>query len=213
MHSDLAGFATVAALITIAPGADFALVSRRALGAGVRTAVITASGICSGVLVWGVLSAIGIAGLLAASADAYNVLRLAGGAYLVLLGLQALLRARGFAAGRAQTDDDTSPAHDRGWFRQGLVTNLLNPKIGVFYSAILPQFVSHRDPVLLISLVFALVHALMGLAWYSLSALALSRGRRAFTRPRARAALETITALVLIGLGVRVITEPGLARP
>lgn len=207
MHSDLAGFAAVAALVTIAPGVDFALVSRRALSAGMRTAVTTASGVCSGVVMWGALSAVGIAALLTASADAYNLLRLAGGAYLVLLGLQALLRARRLAAGHEQTGTSASCPEGGAAFRQGLVTNLLNPKIGVFYSAVLPQFVSHRDSVLLISLLFALLHALMGMAWYSFCALALSRGRRVFARPGARAALEMVTAVVLISLGVRVVTE------
>lgn len=207
MHSDLAGFAAVAAVVTIAPGADFPLVSRRALAGGVRPAVTTAAGVCSGVLVWGALSALGIAALLAASADAYNLLRLAGGAYLVLLGIQALLRARRLAAGQAPTGRSPGNPNRGAAFRQGLVTNLLNPKVGVFYSAVLPQFVSHRDPVLLISLLFALLHALMGMAWYSACALALSRGRRVFDRPRARAALETVTAVVLISLGARVATE------
>lgn len=201
MHSDLAGFAGVAALVTIAPGADFALVSRRAIGDGVRTAVISASGVCSGVLMWGALSALGISALLAASA--YNLLRLAGGAYLVLLGVQALLRVRRLAAGQRQPDGSESGPEAPAALRQGLVTNLLNPKVGVFYSAVLPQFVSHHDPVLLISLLFALLHAVMGMAWYFSVALALSRGRRMLARPCARAALETITAIVLIGFGAR----------
>lgn len=208
MHSDLAGFAGVAALVTIAPAADFALVSRRALGAGVRSAVVTASGVCSGVLVWGGLSAIGVAALLAASADAYDALRLAGGVYLVFLGLQALRRARRLALDREPAPSSV-PGPDHGTaFRQGLATNLLNPKVGVFYSAVLPQFVSQHDPVLLVSLLFALAHATMGMAWYSACALALSRGRRMFERPRARAALEALTATVLISLGVRVATTP-----
>lgn len=206
MHSDLAGFAGVAALVTIAPAADFALVSRRAIGEGVRTAVLTASGVCSGVLVWGALSAVGIAALLAASADAYNLLRLAGAAYLVFLGVQALLRARRHAIGHERPEESAPGPENRAAYRQGLVNNLLNPKVGVFYSAVLPQFVSHHDPVLLISLSFAALHALMGMAWYSSTALVLSRGRRVFARPRARAALETITGLVLIGLGARVAT-------
>ena len=159
-------------------------------------------------VVWGALSAVGIAALLAASADAYNLLRLAGGVYLVLLGLQALLRARRLGAGHEQTDTSASRPEGGAAFRQGLMTNLLNPKIGVFYSAVLPQFVSHSDSVLLISLLFALLHALMGMAWYSACALVLSRGRRVFARPRARAALEVVTAVVLTGLGVRVVNEP-----
>jgi threonine/homoserine/homoserine lactone efflux protein len=206
MHSDLIGFVGVAAVVTIAPAADFALVSRRALSAGARAAIITASGICSGVLVWGALSALGVAAIVTASADAYAVLRLAGAAYLVFLGIQALLRARRLAAAKS-TQDDSAAREAPGGFRHGLVTNLLNPKVGIFYSAVLPQFVSHRDPILLVSLLFAAVHALMGMGWYSFSALVLSRGRRVFTRPRARAALEATTGAVLIGLGLRVATE------
>lgn len=208
MHSDLSGFAAVAALVTIAPAADFALISRRAMGEGVRTAVITAAGVCSGVLVWGVLAAVGLAGLVAASADAYSLLRLAGGLYLVFLGLQAMARARRLAGGHVPSLARAPGPQDRAAFRQGLATNLLNPKVAVFYSAVLPQFVSHRDPVLMIFLLFALLHALMGMVWYSCSAFALSRGRRVFARPRARAALETVTAAVLIGLGVRVVAGP-----
>ncbi len=206
MHSDLIGFVGVAAVVTIAPAADFALVSRRALSAGARAAIITASGICSGVLVWGALSALGVAAIVTASADAYAMLRLAGAAYLVFLGIQALLRARRLAAAKG-TQDDSAACEVPGGFRQGLVTNLLNPKVGIFYSAVLPQFVSHRDPILLVSLLFAALHALMGMSWYSFSALVLSRGRRVFTRPRARAALEATTGAVLIGLGLRVATE------
>ncbi len=206
MHSNLVGFLGVAAVVTIAPAADFALVSRRALGSGVRAALITASGICSGVLVWGALSALGVAAIVTASADAYAVLRFAGAAYLVFLGFQALLRARRLRHEPA-APVDAAAVEDSGGFRQGLVTNLLNPKVGIFYSAVLPQFVSHRDPVLLVSLLFASLHALMGMLWYSLSAHALCRGRRLFTGPRARAALETTTAAVLIGLGLRVATE------
>ncbi len=207
MRSDLIGFLGVAALVTIAPAADFALVSRRALSAGARAAVITASGVCSGVLVWGALSALGVAAIVTASADAYAALRLAGAAYLVLLGIRALLTARRLAGENATpADHQTSRVRDGG-FRQGLVTNLLNPKVGIFYAAVLPQFVSHRDSVLLVSLLFAALHALMGMVWYSFSAVVLSRGRRLFARPRARAALELTTAAVLIGLGLRVATE------
>lgn len=207
VHSNLIGFVGVAGLVTIAPAADFALVSRRALGAGARAAVITASGVCSGVLVWGGLSALGVAAIVTASADAYAVLRLAGAAYLVVLGIRALLNARRLASENGTPSASSASRAGSGGFGQGLVTNLLNPKVGIFYAAVLPQFVSHRDSVLLVSLLFAFLHALMGMIWYTFSALVLCRGRRLFTRPRARAALELSTAAVLIGLGVRVATE------
>ncbi len=207
MHSNLIGFVSVAGLVTIAPAADFALVSRRALGAGARAAVITASGVCSGGLVWGGLSALGVAAIVTASADAYAALRLAGAAYLMLLGIRALLDARRLASEYGPPNDLPTSRPGSGAFRQGLFTNLLNPKVGIFYVAVLPQFVSHRDPVLLVSLLFAFLHAVMGMIWYTFAALVLCRGRQLFTRPRARAALELTTSAVLIGLGVRVATE------
>lgn len=201
----------MAAVVTLAPAADFALVSRRALTAGTRPAVVTASGVCTGVLVWGVLSALGISALIAASAEAYTVLRVAGAAYLAWLGVHALLRARRFAAEPQPASEQaaTPTADHKGAFRQGLLTNLLNPKVGVFYSAVLPQFVSHHDSILLVSLLFAALHAAMGMLWYSASAYVLSRGRSVFGRPRARAAIEAVTGLVLIGLGARVALERG----
>ncbi len=206
MDSDVVGFAAVAAVVTVAPAADFALVSRRAMTVGVGPAVLTASGICAGVLVWGALSALGVSALIAASAEAFTALRIAGAAYLVFLGAQALLRARRLTSGSVVAPDGgpASVPERSAAFRQGLLTNLLNPKVGVFYSAVLPQFVSRHDSVLAVSLLFAGLHAVMGMLWLSASAYVLSRGRSVFGRPRARAAIEAVTGIVLVALGLRV---------
>jgi threonine/homoserine/homoserine lactone efflux protein len=131
------GFAVVAAALTVTPGLDTALVLRATLTRSRGEAAATGAGIVAGLFVWGAAAAVGISALLTASQLAYDVLRYAGAAYLVWFGLRLLVRA----ARGTGTDPDVAPAAS-GWraARVGLATNLLNPKVGVFYVALLPQF-------------------------------------------------------------------------
>ena len=155
-----------------------AVVARSALTGGRGAAFATTLGVMAGLVVWAVASALGVAALLAASQVAYDTLRLAGAAYLVWLGVQSLLAAR---RGEHQPLA-VAGARSSSPFRQGLLTNLFNPKIAVFYSTFLPQFIAPGDPVLLMSLALAGVHILMGLVWLSLYAWALDRAARALPR-------------------------------
>lgn len=205
MRSEVVAFAGVAALLTISPGADMALVGRRALGAGpLRDACLAAVGISCGVVLWAALSAVGVAAVLAASATAYTTLKVAGGIYLVVLGLLALRDARRTLREGVPVDAPPPAGRSAGAaFREGLLTNLLNPKIAVFYTAVLPQFVAPGDPVLPVSLLLASIHAALGVAWLCGYAWVLRRSREAMG-PRARAALQAVTGVVLAGLGGRV---------
>ncbi len=206
MRSELLAFAGVAALLTISPGADMALVGRRALGSGpLRDAWLAAVGIACGLMVWAALSAVGVAAVLATSATAFTALKVAGGLYLVLLGLLAFRDARRSLRG-ACAEAPAEPVAPRSAavaFREGLLTNLLNPKIAVFYTAVLPQFVAAGDPVLAVSLLLASIHAVFGVVWLCGYAWVLHRSRAAFG-PGARAALQAVTGVVLVGLGGRV---------
>lgn len=190
------------ALLTVLPGPDVAVVTRLALSRGRGEALRGALGIVCGLLVWGLLTVGGLAALLATSATAYRVVTWAGAAYLVLLGLQAL-RQSGAPVGAA-------PARTGGGFRVGLVSNLLNPKIAVFYTSLLPGLVPDGAPhgPALIGLV--LVHGLLSLGWLVLYAAVLLRASGLLQRPRVRRALDRVTGIVLIGFGVRVATA---ARP
>jgi threonine/homoserine/homoserine lactone efflux protein len=198
-------FIGVITLLTITPGADMAMVSRSVFMGGRRAAFATTLGISAGCVIWALASAAGIAAVLAASETAYDTLRLVGAAYLVWLGVQSLLAARrGYyasepvgAAGRA----GPSP------FRQGLLTNLFNPKIALFYTTFLPQFIGPGDPVLLLSLAMASVHILLGLAWLSAYAWLLDRAVEAFRGSRVRRALDALTGAVLVALGIRVAAD------
>jgi threonine/homoserine/homoserine lactone efflux protein len=195
VHSQLLPFVGAAILIALTPGADTALVVRNALVAGATPARRTALGTTTGLLVWGAASACGVAAVLNASAEVFTAVKLAGALYLLWLGLQAIRHAGAhLASGRARSG---SP------FRQGLLCNLLNPKAGIFFTALLPQFVSPDDPALLVSLLMTAIAAAASLAWLSLYATVVPRAGDVLRRPPVRRALDRATGVVLIGLGVR----------
>jgi len=202
-------FLGVITLLTITPGADMAMVSRSVFLGGRRAAFATTLGIGAGCLVWAIASAAGVAAVLAASETAYDTLRLVGAAYLVWLGVQSLwAAARG---GRGQTPSQgglTSASRGlRRPFRQGLLTNLFNPKIALFYTTFLPQFIRPGDPVLLLSLAMAGVHIALGIVWLSTYAWLLDRAVDAFRGSRVRRALDALTGTVLVALGIRVAAD------
>jgi threonine/homoserine/homoserine lactone efflux protein len=199
-------FVGIAALLTITPGADMAMVSRSVLMGGRREAFATTLGILAGCLVWAIVSAAGVAAVLSASRTAYDALRLVGAAYLVWLGVQSLLAAR-------RGEYHTAAAEQRrgaglsSAFRQGLLTNLFNPKIAIFYSTFLPQFIGPGDPALLLSMLLAGVHIAFGLFWLTGYAWLLYRAVTAFKSSRVRRALDAITGTVLVALGLRLAAE------
>ncbi len=204
--SAVAGFAVVAALVTVVPGLDTALVLRTALVRGSGEAVATALGISAGALVWGAGAAVGVSALLTASEVAFTVLRIVGAAYMVWLGA-GLLRA----ALRRQQPSAQVPGMPPGrWaaFRRGLLTNLLNPKIGAFYVAVLPQFLPDGASPLVMGVLLALVHDALGLLWFGLLITAATTMRRVLDTPAARRVVDGVTGGVLVGLGLRLGLSP-----
>lgn len=202
MTSAIIGFAVVAGLMTLVPGIDTALVLRTAVVQGRGPAFAAAAGISLGVLVWGVAAALGVSALLAASQLAFDVLRWAGAAYVVWLGVSLIVKAaRGqhldLADGRVTSESA------RTAFRRGLVTNLLNPKIGVFYVAVLPQFLPDGVPAAAGGAGLALVHVVEGMAWFTLLILATHVLRAWLGRPSVQRWIDRITGGVLIGFGLK----------
>jgi threonine/homoserine/homoserine lactone efflux protein len=204
--SSLIAAVLVLALLTIVPGPDVAVMTRVALGSGRAAAARTAAGVAAGCLVWGVLTAAGLAAVLAASAEAYTVVKVVGAAYLVFLGAQALWRSRGRATSESV---EVAPRREGRPFWTGLMTNLLNPKIAVFYTGLLPQLVPAGAPVGATLLGLVVAHAVLGLVWLNAYAALLHGARGTVTRPRVRRGMERITGVVLIGFGVRVATQHG----
>jgi RhtB (resistance to homoserine/threonine) family protein len=195
VQSQLLPFVGAAIVIALTPGADTALVVRNALVSGAAAARRTALGSTAGLLVWGAASACGVAAILNASAEVFTTVKLVGAAYLVWLGLQAIRHAGAQeTAGRARGGPP---------FRQGLLCNLLNPKAGIFFTALLPQFISPHDPALAVSLLMTAIAAVASLAWLSVYATLVPRAGDVLRRPRVRRALDRATGAVLIGLGVR----------
>ena len=195
-------FTLVAAVLTLTPGLDTALVLRAALTQSRREAFATAAGIVAGLFVWGAAAAIGVSALLTASELAFDVLRYAGAAYLVIFGIRMLVRAA-----RSRKEPDAAPAAARvspwGAARMGLGTNLLNPKVGVFYIALLPQFVPSGSDPLPVGLLLTGVHAVLTLVWFAvLIAFAgvLSRWLRG---PTAARGIDGVTGVTLVGFGLR----------
>jgi threonine/homoserine/homoserine lactone efflux protein len=181
-----------------------AMVARSVFTGGRRDAFATTLGISAGCLAWACASALGVAAVLAASQTAYDALRLVGAAYLVWLGIQTLLAARrGDYAAPVATRADRR----RSPFRQGLLTNLFNPKIAVFYSTFLPQFIGPGDSALAVSMLLACVHIALGIAWLSRYAWLLARAVDAFKGSRLRRALDALTGTVLVALGLRLAAE------
>jgi threonine/homoserine/homoserine lactone efflux protein len=194
----LVAFAPVAVLLTVTPGAATALVVRSAVTGGRRRALATTIGNSLGVLAWGCFAAMGIAAVVATSAEAFTAVKLAGAVVLVVLGLQSLRghRARG------------QPAAARGApMRDGLVTSLANPKLAVFFVALFPQFVPAGVPVLPSALLMAAMVVAFDLVWYSALAYLVARARRAFVEGPWLARVERLTGAVLVGLGVRLAFE------
>lgn len=199
-------FAGVAALLIVTPGADTMLVVRNVLARGSRAGLLTTAGIAAGCFVHAILSALGVSLVLARSAMAFEAVKLAGAGYLIFLGLQSLWRARRPAEGEAPP----GPAPARRGSRslvEGLLTNLLNPKVAIFYLAFLPQFIRATDTVLVKSLLLAAIHVGMGVVWLSLVSVFLGTLRGFVERRRVRRTLERVTGVVLIALGVRLALE------
>ena len=201
----LVTFVVLAAALTLSPGADTLLVVRnvvaRRRGAGIASAV----GICCGLFVHATLSALGLSVLLVHSAWAYELLKICGALYLLWLGLQSLTRALrpdGAGDGAAAIAPATASLRGRS-FREGLLTNVLNPKVAVFYLAFLPQFIGVHDPVFAKSILLASIHAGMGVAWLVALAAVLDRARALITRPPIKRSLEGVSGTILVGLGAR----------
>jgi threonine/homoserine/homoserine lactone efflux protein len=197
-------FAVVIALVTITPGVDLALVTRSTVVGGRSVGWATSLGLVAGVLVWGAAAGIGLAGLVAASASLFAVIKFAGAAYLVLLGVRYVagaLRGGSIVAAAPQSSGGRRGSL-RSAFLVGLWTDVLNPKMAVFYASILPQFMDSDAPLLGQALVLATVHAAIGVVWFGSYTALVARARGVLVGVGGRI-VDGVAGVALIGLGVR----------
>ena len=201
-------FIGVAAIVIVIPGPDTAVVTKNVLIHGRRAGLGTSLGVSAGLSIWTIAAAVGVASLVRASEVAFTVLKVLGALYLVWLGIQALR-----AAGRASADQlATRPAGGpvmgaRAGFRQGCLSDLANPKIGIFFTSLLPQFVSPGHAVLLPFLILGVIFVAMTVVWLLAYTLVAARAAETLMRPRVRTALDRFTGVVLIALGLRLAVE------
>jgi threonine/homoserine/homoserine lactone efflux protein len=200
-------FLGVAAVLIVVPGPDMALVTKNAVLHGRRAALATSLGVDVGLCIWTIASALGVASAVRASATAFTVLKLVGAAYLMWLGLQALRAARRRLSHSEAEPRGRNVLGAQGGFRQGLFCNLGNPKIAAFFTGLLPQFIASGRPGLLPILLLGAVFALMTLVWLSAYALVAVKASGFLRRPRVKAALDRLSGVVLIGLGLRLAVE------
>ena len=206
----LLAYALPAALITMLPGPDTAMVLTTALKAGPAAAVRAAWGVGTGLLVWGGAAALGVAAALRSSAIVYEVFRWCCAAYLVALAAHAWRASR-----RATTAEPVTASTGLrraqsalGWgYRRALLTCVLNPKLGVFFVVFLPQFIPAGAPVAQVSFALAALQAVEAVLWYLLLGRLARAAGRTLARPRVRGWLDRLSALVFLGFGVRVATE------
>jgi threonine/homoserine/homoserine lactone efflux protein len=193
-------------LLTIIPGLDTALVLRSAVTQSRRHAFATALGINTGALAWGISAAVGVSALLTASTVAYAAVRITGALYMVWLGVrmlhQAIRGTRIDAQEAVEPGIAAPPGVGRAWTR-GLLTNLLNPKVGAFYVAVLPQFIPTGTSALLMGSLLALIHDALALLWFTALIATAATMRNALRRPTAHRAIDGLTGSVLIGFAAR----------
>ena len=194
-------FLIIALVVTLTPGPGTATILRVAARDGRRAAMSAIVGNSAGVLLWGILSAVGVSALILASQIAFDTLRIGGAAVLIVIGLRSLLhRHRG-----AESLHEDRPRRRAGW-RSGLVTSASNPKLAVFFVALFPQFLTRGSPVLPYALGMATVIVMLDVLWFAGLAFAVDRARTVL-KPRVQRGMERFTGAVMVGLGVRLATE------
>jgi RhtB (resistance to homoserine/threonine) family protein len=204
----LLAFIGVSIIVIIAPGPDTATTIRGTLLGGRKAGVYTAAGIAIGQLIWALATSMGLTAALTASAPLFLAIKYAGAAYLVFLGIQALREAFRPATPELATGD--AKQHPlRPWraFRQGLISDLGNPKMAVFFTSLLPQFVVPGEPAFPALLALGVLFSVMTFGWLTFYALAIDRAGEFLRRPAIRRTVEGVTGAVLMGLGLRIATE------
>jgi RhtB (resistance to homoserine/threonine) family protein len=205
MDTSLWTYLIAISLLTITPGVDTVLIIRNTTRGGWRDGALSSLGICSGLFVHALVSAVGISVILLQSAWAFRALKLAGAAYLVWLGIVSLRSA----ARRARSEDFSVPPSSRGAFhprrslREGFLSNVLNPKAIVFYMAFLPQFIDPARSAVYQSLLLAGLHFVIAMVWQCLLASLVDQARRGLRNSRVRRALDGITGVVMVFFGIR----------
>ncbi|NDV25079.1 LysE family translocator [Desulfovibrio sp. JC010] len=194
-------FIPVAAILTITPGSDTMLVVNNTLTRSTTDGLCTVAGINAGLLIHALASALGLSMILMNSAAAFEMVKMAGALYIIYLGIQSLRSSRK----QEETEFSSEPCSKgiSASIREGFLTNVLNPKVAVFYLALLPQFITPGESILRQSLLLMTIHFSMGIIWFSFVTLALGRVRHLVSGGKFKKRLEALSGVVFIGLGLK----------
>ncbi|WP_027721538.1 LysE family translocator [Maridesulfovibrio zosterae] len=195
-------FIPVAAILTITPGSDTMLVVNNSLTRSTKDGLCTVAGVNAGLLIHALASALGLSVILMNSATAFEMVKMAGALYIIFLGIQSLRSSR-----KNDLTEQTEKICSKGIttsLREGFLTNVLNPKVAVFYLALLPQFISPTEDILRKSLLLMTIHFSMGIIWLSFVSLTLGKMRHFISGGKFKKRLEMISGFVFIGLGLKI---------
>jgi threonine/homoserine/homoserine lactone efflux protein len=205
VDTQLLAFVGISLLLAVTPGPDMAVVTKNALAHGRRGVLLTTTGIALALAIWVSATAVGLSAVLRASGELLFVLKLAGAAYLAYLGVRTLLESRRRPADLLADAPPPAPAH--AIFRQGFLSAISNPKLGVFFVTFLPQFVAPGQALLPRLFELGLIFAVIGWTWMNVYGLFITRIREIITAPRVRQWMQRVTGVVLLGFGARLALE------
>ena len=205
IDTQLIAFAGVSLLLAVTPGPDMAVVTKNALAHGRRGVVLTTSGIALALVIWVTATAVGLSALLRTSGELLVALKLIGACYLAYLGIRTLVESRSRPPDLLAGIPPAASAH--AVFRQGFLSAISNPKLGVFFVTFLPQFVLPGQQVLPRLLLLGVTFAVIGWIWMNVYGLFVTRLRGVITAPRVRQWMQRVTGVVLLGFGARLALE------
>ena len=206
VNSQLITFVAVTLVLTVTPGVDTLIIIRNVLRGGPKDGFYTAIGICSGLFVHASLSALGISVILVRSVALFNFVKMAGAIYLVWLGVSSIYGAQKHKNTfnldqRTLVQENPLPMKS---FREGLFSNVLNPKPAIFYLAFFPQFINHGDPVLIKTMFLASIQFLIGISWLIMLSFFVSHIKDYVEKPSIKMALDTLSGGILIAFGIKI---------
>jgi threonine/homoserine/homoserine lactone efflux protein len=202
MVSSILTFSILATLLVLIPGMDFALVLRYASTQSRKSAIVVMLGITSGLFVWGAFASLGISAILQTSRTAFNILKITGVIYMCWMGLKFILSS----LKETKALDVASPEiSQKTTFVRGLLSNLLNPKAGVFYLSVLPQFIPVDSNHLLFGLALTGIHALITIIYFVALIIFIGSLKGFFSRPSVVKYMERISGVAIIGFGIKLL--------
>jgi threonine/homoserine/homoserine lactone efflux protein len=205
LDTTLIAFVGISVLLSVTPGPDMAVVTRNALAHGRRGVILTTTGIALALAIWVTATAVGLSAVVRASSELLFVLKLIGAAYLAYLGIRTLIESRRRPDDLLAGTPPAAPAHVI--FRQGFLSAMSNPKLGVFFVTFLPQFVTSGQALLPRLFLLGLIFAVIGWTWLNVYGILVTRVREFITAPRVRQWMERVTGVVLLGFGARLAAE------